>query len=237
MKKHSFLLPLIFALSSALLLLTSCGEKGEGDTVTRQLTVPAFEGVDLRIAGDVVLMEGPTQKVEVQGQENIINQLETDVDNGTWEIEFDNRVRNYDRLKVFITLPELRRMVISRSSNIQGLSTFTSADLSVNVSGSGNTTLTTTPTTVDARISGAGNIELTGTTTNQSVRISGSGNYRSFGLRSDNCDVTISGAGDVEVTANTSLRADISGSGSVRYKGQPTINFSGSGSGRVINSN
>jgi len=236
MKKHSYLLPLIFGLSSAL-LLTSCGEKGEGDTVTRQLTVPAFEGVDLRIAGDVILTEGPTQKVEVQGQENIINQLETDVENGTWEIEFDNRVRDYDKLKVYITLPKLRRVVTSGSGSIMGLSTFTTSDLAVNVSGSGSTNLATTATNVDARISGAGNIELAGTTTNQSVRISGSGKYRSFGLRSDNCDVNISGSGDTEVTANTTLRADISGSGSVRYKGQPTINFSGNGSGRLINSN
>ncbi|MBD2769862.1 DUF2807 domain-containing protein [Hymenobacter sp. BT664] len=236
MKNPSFLRSFLFVLCSTL-LLTSCGEKGKGDIVTRQLTVPAFEGVNLRIVADVVLTEGATQKVEVRGQENIINRLKTAVDNGTWEIEFDNRVSDYDKLTVYVTLPRLRRVVNSGSGSIQGLSTFTTSDLSVNVNGSGNTVLATTATTVDAGISGSGNIELSGSTPSQSVRISGSGSYRGFGLRSDQCEVSISGSGQVEVTANTTLRADIAGSGNVRYKGRPSINATVSGSGRVINSN
>jgi hypothetical protein len=49
--------------------------------------------------------------------------------------------------------------------------------------------------------------------------------------------VDISGSGNCEVTVNTRLDVDIDGSGSVFYKGTPSIKDHISGSGRVVDSN
>jgi hypothetical protein len=50
----------------------------------------------------------------------------------------------------------------------------------------------------------------------------------------NSCDIRISGSGDVEVNVKESLEANISGSGSVTYRGNPAhVNSHSSGSGKV----
>jgi hypothetical protein len=48
------------------------------------------------------------------------------------------------------------------------------------------------------------------------------------------CKIDITGSGGVEITVNKDLDADISGSGTVLYKGNPArVNSDASGSGSV----
>jgi Putative auto-transporter adhesin, head GIN domain len=66
------------------------------------------------------------------------------------------------------------------------------------------------------------------------THISGSGKVYASNLEADKCDVRISGSGDVEINVKSDLDANISGSGSVTYKGNPShVNSHSSGSGKV----
>lgn len=83
-------------------------------------------------------------------------------------------------------------------------------------------------------ISGSGKIEVEGTSKSVTARISGSGSVRAADLETENCKVTISGSGSVQINVKTALDANISGSGSVSYRGNPSsINSHSSGSGKV----
>lgn len=83
-------------------------------------------------------------------------------------------------------------------------------------------------------ISGSGKIEATGTAQEVKATISGSGEVRAADLVVDRCDIRISGSGDVEINVNKELDANISGSGTVTYKGNPAhVNSHSSGSGKV----
>lgn len=84
------------------------------------------------------------------------------------------------------------------------------------------------------RISGSGKVNGSGTASSMKARISGSGRVNARDLKVDTCDVTISGSGGVEIHVNKSLDANISGSGSVYYSGNPSkVNSNSSGSGKV----
>jgi hypothetical protein len=64
--------------------------------------------------------------------------------------------------------------------------------------------------------------------------ISGSGRVRAADLEANTCDVKIAGSGSVEIHVKSELNANISGSGSVDYKGSPNhVNANSSGSGKV----
>ncbi len=87
---------------------------------------------------------------------------------------------------------------------------------------------------LDAKIAGSGNLIASGKASSVKVTISGSGNVRAGDLEADVCEVKIAGSGSVEVNVKNELNANISGSGSVRYKGNPNhVNTSASGSGKV----
>ncbi len=83
-------------------------------------------------------------------------------------------------------------------------------------------------------ISGSGKIEVEGTSKSVTARISGSGSIRAADLETGSCKVTISGSGGVQINVKNSLDANISGSGSVAYRGNPSsVNTHSSGSGKV----
>jgi hypothetical protein len=86
----------------------------------------------------------------------------------------------------------------------------------------------------DFGVSGSGKIQAEGTVKEVKTRISGSGKVLAANLEADKCDVTISGSGDVEINVKSDLDANISGSGSVSYRGNPAhVNSHSSGSGHV----
>ncbi|HTL15711.1 MAG TPA: DUF2807 domain-containing protein, partial [Patescibacteria group bacterium] len=82
-------------------------------------------------------------------------------------------------------------------------------------------------------ISGSGNVAAAGSARHQRISISGSGNHRAPELQSAAVDTQISGSGHASVWVTESLRAHLSGSGSVEYRGQPAVDSSISGSGHV----
>ncbi|MBI5917133.1 MAG: DUF2807 domain-containing protein [Bacteroidetes bacterium] len=107
---------LIFsAIALAVFTATSCDfddegpfwdcEKGEGPEVEKLLDLPDFTGVKLNCEAKVFITQGSDFEVVAVGEGNVIEELELDVDNGTWDIEFDDCVKDYD-LEIYITMPK-----------------------------------------------------------------------------------------------------------------------------------
>jgi hypothetical protein len=86
----------------------------------------------------------------------------------------------------------------------------------------------------EVSISGSGKLVASGSASEIKARISGSGKVLASNLEVSRCNVHISGSGDVEINVKDALDANISGSGSVSYKGNPSqLNSHSSGSGHV----
>lgn len=210
---------------------------GNGPVVTQELDLPAFTGVELSISAQVFIRQGSEQSVTVEGKQNLIDELERDIRNGVWDIEFDRCVTNIDDMKIFITVPDLTSLKISGSGDIVSENTFVIGDIDLNISGSGTIDIGLEADDINARISGSGVITMEGLGDQLDLDISGSGDLNAFGTTLRTADITISGSGDAEVLVTDSLIVRISGSGDVFYKGNPVVDVSITGSGRVVNAN
>lgn len=106
---------------------------------------------------------------------------------------------------------------------------------SSDVSGSGKVVLAATITgAADFDISGSGKIEASGSAKQVKADVTGSGKVLAANLETDECIVRITGSGNVEINVKSSLDANISGSGTVSYKGNPNhVNGHSSGNGHV----
>jgi len=151
------------------LMITSCGiadddglfgcESGEGETVARTLDISDFTGVELDISADVYITQGDAFEVVAEGQDNILNELETKVEGNTWRIKFDDCVRNHDGLDIFITMPEVDYLSIDGSGDIIGENFFEIEDIEMKICGSGNIDVGLEGgDTIDAKISGSGEV-------------------------------------------------------------------------------
>lgn len=87
---------------------------------------------------------------------------------------------------------------------------------------------------IESSIAGSGFVKLSGEVREGSFKIAGSGIIEAFDCPCRSAETQIGGSGQIEVTATRSLDARISGSGTIRYKGNPAdISRSTSGSGNI----
>lgn len=108
-------------------------------------------------------------------------------------------------------------------------------NFNADVSGSGSVSVNGTISgKADFEISGSGKVEAAGSAESMSTDISGSGKVLGAEFSVNTAKIDITGSGDVEITVKKDLDAEISGSGTVLYKGNPShVNSNASGSGSV----
>lgn len=203
--------------------------------MTQEIKLEPLTGLNLGFSGDVILTYGSTQKIVMEGQQNILDNIKRDVKNGTWNITFEKNVKNAKNVTVTITLPTLKDVGLSGSGSIHTTNKFTGLDeLDIHVSGSGHITLEYEANETDLGLSGSGEINLSGSSKSLSIGISGSGDVTAGKLMTDDCEIHISGSGDASVHADKNLETHISGSGDVSYSGSASVTTRISGSGDVI---
>lgn len=227
-----------FLLVTGTLIFSACGKDvlyGHGDTVTRTRSVGSFNKIEAGGEFEIFLTQGPAADIILEGQENVLADIRTTTRNNRLEIDFRScRVNIRDRVRVYVTTPNLEEVSISGSNVVRGLTDWKVNDLNLNSSGSGSINLTLLGADeVESRISGSGDIELNGDARRHDLEISGSGKLKAFELATKISEVKISGSGKGDVRVSEDLHASISGSGTVRYKGNPDVNSSISGSGKV----
>ena len=211
--------------------------RGNGNNVSRELNLPDFTGVDLDISAEVIITQGDNFEVTVEGESNIIAELETNVRNGIWEIDFDRCVRNHDDLTIFITMPRVRSLSISGSGIITSTNIMEVDDIDLSISGSGKIDVGLDADDIFSRISGSGRVVLEGESNSIEHTVSGSGDLFAFLLKTRDADIRVSGSGNSEVNVSDNLNVRISGSGDVYYRGKPQVEVSVSGSGKLVNAN
>ena len=241
--------------------------------------VSTFTRIAFRIPGKLILRQGSPQKVELEGDRELLSKIETDVDGDRLSVGRENRWTDWnwskeDRVNVYITMANIEGLSVSGSGDLVVEGKFSTGDLKLSVSGSGSLQIDVAATgdieanvsgsgrlqvggtckgfesdvsgsgrvivnakmdgVADVGISGSGKIEASGTAQAIKATISGSGRVYASNFEVDKCTVRSSGSGDVEINVKSELDANISGSGTVSYKGNPShVNGHSSGSGKV----
>ncbi len=234
----------IFCLLFLTFLLNSCrifpGMVGEGEVVKRTIDLPAFHSIKSSISGDIILTQahdGKPQVISLEGQNNILDNLKMEVENGICSITFEEPVSSFKKLVLSMDIKTLRSVALWGSGKIESPATFYKlGDLDISISGSGNVILKPEAVSIDCGITGSGDISLFGVADELKAKVTDSGEVNSLGLVANRVEAKVTGSGDIKVIAQKSLDARISGSGDIYYKGSPKVNtnITGSGSVRVL---
>jgi hypothetical protein len=200
--------------------------------------VHGFTKVSFGVSGDLFIKIGPEFKLVIEGDKDVLEDIETVVSGDRLNIKKDNWHLNFDneRVTINLTMPAIEGLGVSGSGKAQIIDPVEADNLSLSVSGSGK--LITSDLNVDdlsCGISGSGDIILGsgGSVDNGEISISGSGGFSGEGTEIDKLQVSISGSGDCRCRAGDSLEARVSGSGNVTYSGNPKVDARVSGSGHV----
>ncbi|HEY0547199.1 MAG TPA: head GIN domain-containing protein [Pyrinomonadaceae bacterium] len=187
---------------------------GSGVIKNEKRSVNAFTSIDASGAFDVEVVCQKEQSLELEGDDNLLPLVKTEVRGSTLYIKPDKEFSVRKAIRVKIAVPNLE------SISSSGASSFRVADVK-------NEKLK-----IDT--SGASSLNLAGETKSLSLDMSGASKVESEGLRAERVTISLSGAGKASVYASEELNAEVSGAGSVSYAGDPkTVNKHVSGVGSV----
>lgn len=189
------------------------GVKGSGNIIEATRSIDDFEIVEISGAYDVDISVGKAASLEIIADDNLMKYIETDVRGNKLVIRSKKNLRPRNEIEIFITTPNLIKIESSGASSI----TAYGIDNEI----------------FQSELSGAGSINLSGKTEKFRADMSGAGNINAKELIADYVKVGISGACSAVVHASKSIKADVSGVGSIDYYGDPEevdSNISGVGS-------
>ncbi len=226
----------VLLMLSIAIAFSSC-EKGNGVLTTQTLEIDAFDKVDLRRHADIFITQGPTQTVTIEAEENLMDLITTEVVGGEWKIDFQKTVKEYLRMTITITVPNISsiKLIDGSGGDVYLQNVIVANKLHVEMSGDGTINgEVNISDSLKTTLEGSGNITLAGTAANHMVNSSGAGGIATHGLVANTGTATVSGAGDVQVNYTGVWNATISGSGNIRYKGTAPATVDTTGTGAVI---
>ena len=234
---------LIFKSAALLFILTlsfGCSYaqkvKGNGKSINKTRNVGSFDGVAVAGSFDVFLVSGNEGKLDITVEENLEQYLVTEVKDGELKIKWKNgvNIRTSSKTTVTVHFKNISSLAMAGSGDIVGKDRIKSNSLDVAVAGSGDIKADIAVSQLETAISGSGDIELSGTATEFEAAVSGSGDVDAYDLKVEKADLRISGSGSMGVNVEKEITARVSGSGKIKYKGQPRIeDVKVSGSGNV----
>ncbi|WP_125723678.1 head GIN domain-containing protein [Flavobacterium ustbae] len=234
--KKSILLFAFVALSASVINAQN-KLQGNGKVVTETRTTGDYDGIKISGFFDVDLVAGKEGKITIKGEENLLSAIKVEVEDNSLKIYIEKftNIRTSSGKNIQITVPfeKISELSLAGSGDIQSKDVIKNEKFLVKLSGSGNFTLPVDTNNLELNVSGSGNVRLRGTADNFSTKLSGSGDINAVDLKSKIVDANVSGSGNSKVTCDQSLTARVSGSGNIRYVGNPEkkdVKVSGSGS-------
>ena len=213
--------------------------KGNGNNVTIERSTGDYDGIAVSGWFDVDLVSGNEGEITLQGEENLLEYIITEVKDGKLVIKTEKGVNlkssNWkSEIRITVPVESISSVSMSGSGDIVGKTKIKSDKFSTAMSGSGDITLDIDSNLISASMSGSGDITLSGKTTDFDATVSGSGDIEAYNLEADNVSATVSGSADIQVTAKKSIKARVSGSGDISYRGNPEkVDTKTSGSGDI----
>jgi hypothetical protein len=209
-------------------------DDGSGKVISENRTVSTFNGISLECHANVYFTQGDEQSVRVEAEDNIMSHLKTEVKNKSLEIKMDKDFNNHETINVYVTVKELCMLDLAGSGKMIGKSHINCDDMSFGVAGSGSITADIRSLAVKISVSGSGSLNVAGATTSMDIKVAGSGGVNAKELQSVKSTVSVSGSGSTTINTKDELNVSITGSGGVKYLGEPAkLNTNITGSGRV----
>ena len=210
---------------SGLAAIAGCGDisitigdgptvKGSGVSASESRAVAHFDAIEATGAGKLKLRIGESDSLKVTADDNILPLIKSEVKNGVLVLSSDGSYSPKSSVVFEVTAKAVRRIENSGTVSIDA-SGFNGGDFKLEASGVGSATL-------------AGKVD------SLKLALSGVGSVDAEGLAADRVVAEMSGVGSGSVRAEKSLKADVSGVGSLTWKGAATeVSTNVSGIGRV----
>ncbi len=211
------------------------GENGNGNVVTEERTVSEdFNEVRGSAGLDVYLTQGDENKIMVEADENLLQYIETDIEDGKLHITTSENIGNSKSKKVYVTYKELIAVEASSGADVTGNSVIKSENLSLKSSSGADLKVEVFAKDLIAKSSSGADLEVSGKASSLRADASSGSELDAKELLVINCNAEASSGAGVTVNVKEKLETQVSSGGDINYYGNPiSVNSNESHSGSV----
>ena len=241
MKNTKIVLSSVLTVFLVLLIISSSGcngfcidgEKGRGDIIKQERPISSFNSIRVSSAFEVILSQGDNEKVIVEANENLMDNIKTEVKGGKLIVSLKGCLKNRKTIKIYITFKNIHSLYVSGAVEISSEGRLNFDMLEMDFSGASEIEMDITANKLSGDFSGASEISLSGKVNDVKLELSGASELKALELEIQNFDIEISGVAEAKVYIKQKLNVDISGAAEVRYLGDPVVTKEISGAGSV----
>lgn len=202
---------------------------GNGDIITQNhpLADQLFDSIDLNSEGEVqiqVIYEPQAANISITTDSNLLQYIEVYVKDKTLYISKKNKndihFSAHAKQKIVVTTDKLQSFIM-RGACDTSISYIKAESFSIKLHGAGDIDLSGHMKSLTVATQGTGDINLSGYTKNLIVDLKGAGNVNAKAFNADEVKISIFGTGDVIANATKKINANIYGTGSIKYSGNP----------------
>lgn len=200
--------------------------------------VPSFEAVAISGGINLIISQGSASKVVVTASDvKLRDRMETTVEDGILRISVrGNFINNNNRqwMRVYIGVPDLRKIGASGASNVLIDGIFKASTLEIALSGASNFKGHIEADNLKLAASGSCDINIKGKADKVEVALSGASDLNGRELEARICEIGASGSSDAQISVTEEIKAAASGSCNIIYYGNPKIRKHAAGRGASI---
>lgn len=227
----------------AVLIMSSCNivnkrrVRGDGNITTKTFNLKNFSSVNVENAMEVYLKQDSAFNVKIETDENILNYIEVQVEDGE-ELVVKNRdnvnLSATSGIKVYISMPSVDEISISGASKLQTKGLFAqNKKIKVELLGASSGNISIRAPIVVLEATGASTLHAEGECRDVNAEAVGASTINTFNLLAENGKATATGASTVRIFSSVSLDAEATGASSVKYKGNPKVLADASGASSI----
>jgi hypothetical protein len=189
--------------------------------------VDSFSAIKVSAGIDLYLEPGTREKVEVVGEQRDMDEIITEVKNGTLHVyrkgKFGFNFNFHNNVEVFVTATTLNGLDASSGSEVKSTGTFRGSECRISASSGSEVSLNLEYDKLMADSSSGSEIHLQGKTGKLSVSVSSGSEIKAYELTAGVVQADASSGGEACVNAVSELHANASSGGDINYKGKPQV--------------
>lgn len=210
--------------------ITCIGMAANGNSDKTEIRdVSSFNGIKVSTGIDLYITMGTVEEVKIVAEDDIIDDLITEVKDGTLRIYmkqsnnwFNWNSGNQTR-KAYVTVKELQKIDASSGSDVQSENTLKGEELDVSASSGSDVTLDIYYKSFSLDTSSGSDAKISGKTKNFKAEASSGSDIKAQELVSSICRVNVSSGSDASVNVTDELYAKASSGADVMYYGNPQV--------------
>lgn len=210
--------------------------KGNGQIEKESRQPGNFEGIQTCCSMEVYVRKGSSYEVQIEADENLLEHIRTEVNQGQLLIRPKEgaSLQPSQRIKVYLSMPDLLSLEASSSSRVLIEDTFPSSSLQLEVSSSAAVELPFEGEDLRIEGSSSGKIKLSGEAQQTRIEVSSSCRVDAEAFVTRQLRMEGSSSGRVAIGVAEELRAELSSSARLSYTGQPTKVITDTNSGAKV---